>query len=123
VGDDCVADGAGAGVGADVAAAPLLPGPGGAGRGGMAVLELAEAATFRAGGDCERRADAPESSLCPGAEAAAIPAKSPLKIADTARAPAVSVRIRAASTSRAATRRWIPASFIRPVEQRSMNGP
>jgi hypothetical protein len=73
----------------------------------MTVLVPADAAVFRSLGDCERGPDAPESNLCPGADAAAIPAKAPLKIADTAKAPAVSVRMRAASASRAATRRLI----------------
>lgn len=121
----CVADGAGAGVGAgagaDGGAALSFPGPGGAGSGGMAVLVAADATCLRGFGDCCRRADAPDT-LCPGAEAAAIPANSPLRIADTARTPLVSLRMRAASLSRATIRCLsVWASLIWEVEQHSMN--
>lgn len=122
-GGACVADGAGAGVGAGGDAAARFPGPGAAGSGGIALLERADAAICRAFGSCDRRADAPERSLWPGAEAAAIPAKRPLRIADTVRAPPVNMRVRAASASRAAARCIIPsASRMGQVEQRSMNG-
>jgi hypothetical protein len=108
-------------VGAGGDAEPRLPGPGAAGSGGIAELE--RAAVRRAFGVCFWLDDDPEDSLCPGAEAAAIPAKRPLKTAETARKPAVSARVRAASASRAAARRLIPcASLTRQVEQRSMNG-
>ena len=71
-----------------------------------------------------RRAEPPVSNLCPGAEAPAIPAKSPLKIADTVRTPPVSMRVRAASASRAAARCPIPgAPLMGQVEQSAMNGP
>jgi len=89
----------------------------------MAVLERGDAATSRAFRACVRRAEPPESSLCPGAEVAAIPAKRPLKIADTPRTPAVSMRVRAASASRAAARCLSPWVSVMPeVEQRSMSG-
>jgi hypothetical protein len=88
------------------------------------VLERADAAICRPFSACVRRATAPGSSLCPGAEAAAIPANTPLRIADTARAPPVSLRVRTTSASRAAIRCLSArGSLIRQVEQRAMNGP
>ena len=100
-------------------AEPRFPGPEAAGSGGIAELELdAACRPFDACVD-----DVPECSLCPGAEAPAIPAKRPLRTADTARTPAVSARVRVASASRAAARRLIPCSSLTPqVEQHTMNG-
>jgi hypothetical protein len=113
--------GAGAGVGAGADPEPRLPGPGAAGSGGIAELE--RAAVCLAFGVCVWLDDDPEDSLCPGADAAAIPAKMPLKAAETVSTPAVSARVRAASASRAAVRRLIPcASLTWQVEHRSMNG-
>ena len=102
-------------------AEPRLPGPGAAGSGGIAELE--RAAVRRAFGVRVWLDDDPDDNVCPGADAAAIPAKMPLKAAETVRTPAVSARVRAASASRAAARRLTPfASLTRQVEQRSMNG-
>jgi len=110
-----VAVGAGAGAGGE--SDPTFPGPGAAGSGGIAELERAAVCV------CAWLDDDPDDNLCPGADAAAIPAKTPLKAADTVRTPAVSARVRAASASRAAARRLIPcASLTQQVEQRSMNG-
>lgn len=107
----------GAGAGAGAEPDPTFPGPGAAGSGGIAELERASV------GVCAWLDDDPDDNLCPGADAAAIPAKTPLKVADTARTPAVRVRVRAASASRAAARRLIPCtSLTRQVQQRSMNG-
>ena len=113
--------GAGAGVGAGGDAEPTFPGPGAAGSGGIAELERAAVCRWVdvfVPGD-----DVPEDSLCPGAEAAAIPANTPLRAADTVRMPAVSARVRVASASRAAVRRLVPCSLTGQVQQRSMNGP
>lgn len=97
-----------------------FPGPGGAGNGGIPTLARpATAACFAPGVRCV----VPECSLCPGAEAAAIPAKTPLRTVDTATAAPVSPRVLAASASRAATRCLIPVdSYIGQVEQGWMNG-